>query len=326
MALALPFVSPIVDRTHGGREDDYTDIDDAAAWMRPPEASAVAAGEARAPWTCDDFRIGSRLGGGRYSNVFVAKEKQSGFTCALKIMKKRELRAKKKLQEQVRTEVAVQRALRHRHVVQLYAYFHDAERIYVVLEYCPGGQLFQYIAPGGLPEDVVRGYIQQIADAVRYLHASNILHRDIKPENILLDKRGCLRLADFGWAVEIGPAAGGRALLSGAPCPSAPAARRQTCCGTLDYMAPEMLDEAQTHSKPVDVWAVGILTHELLTGAPPFVDPHPHTTCQRILHEAYTPPQHLSSAARGFLVQMLQKDEAVRPTMEEAAQHPFVLG
>lgn len=96
-------------------------------------------------------------------------------------------------------------------------------------------------------------YIAQMADALGYLHAKHVMHRDIKPENILIGINGELKIGDFGWSVH------------------APSNRRNTLCGTLDYLPPEMVENRE-HTDKVDLWALGVLTYEFLVGAPPFED------------------------------------------------------
>ena len=99
------------------------------------------------------------------------------------------------------------------------------------------------------PEAVAAPYIQQMAQALLYLHSKHVIHRDIKPENLLLGLKGELKIADFGWSVH------------------APEARRQTLCGTLDYLPPEMV-EGKEHGRHVDVWSLGVLCYEFLVGSP----------------------------------------------------------
>ena len=261
-------------------------------------------------WCSDRFLIGCRLGAGTHSQVFVAKEKRTGFVCALKVIKKRNLESEKILQNQLRNEIEIQRGLTHKNIVQLFAYFYDKSRIYLVLEYCPGGQLFRQIQGRAMSEDKTASYIKQLLSAVEYLHEKYIIHRDIKPENILLDKKGKLRLADFGWSVY---------QQQGDP-------RRNTICGTLDYMAPELLKEHSSYSFPVDIWAVGIVTHELLTGSPPFAKLSATQTCDRILNTEITikTDSLLSITAVDFIRKSLTKSESQRLTASRALQHSFV--
>merc|ERR1712137_1054481 len=120
-------------------------------------------------------------------------------------------------------------------------------------------------------EPVASTYIFQLANALKYCHSHHVIHRDIKPENILIGKKGELKLADFGWSVH------------------APDHRRTTLCGTLDYLPPEMINK-HDHDTRVDVWALGILLFEFLTGKPPFEDPSKDGTCKKITDANLTWP------------------------------------
>eukprot|EP01060_Flectonema_neradi_P002476 TRINITY_DN1153_c2_g1_i2.p1 TRINITY_DN1153_c2_g1~~TRINITY_DN1153_c2_g1_i2.p1 ORF type:complete len:224 (+),score=28.23 TRINITY_DN1153_c2_g1_i2:247-918(+) len=217
--------------------------------------------------------------------------------------------AEEKLQNQLRTEIEIQRNLTHKNVVQMFACFYDRSRIYLVLEYCPGGQLFQKIKGCAMDEGKAVSYTHQLLSAVEYLHNKRIIHRDVKPENLLLDKRGRLRLADFGWSVYH----------------HNDASRRSTICGTLDYMAPELLMESSTYSFPVDIWAVGIVTHELLTGSPPFAKLSAPQTYHQIVNHVFTPePGALSELADDFVQRSLARNESQRLTASAALRHPFL--
>lgn len=109
----------------------------------------------------------------------------------------------------------------------------------------------------------VANYLAQLADALMYCHARKVIHRDIKPENLLLGKDGDIKIADFGWSVH------------------APSSRRTTMCGTLDYLAPEMV-ESRPHDERVDLWTLGILCYEFLVGKPPFEEDKTELTYKRI--------------------------------------------
>lgn len=125
-------------------------------------------------------------------------------------------------------------------------------------------------------------YIRQMIDALDFCHKRKIIHRDIKPENILIGFYGELKIADFGWSVH------------------APSSRRQTMCGTLDYLSPEMVEQT-TYDERVDHWCLGVLTYEFLTGNPPFLNEHPDKTYIKILRVEYTFPDYVGELARDFI-------------------------
>ncbi len=211
-------------------------------------------------WSLSDFEIGRPLGRGKFGHVYLAREKSSKYIVALKIMFKKQLLASQ-IEHQLRREIEIQSHLRHPNVLRMFGFFWDDKRIYLILEYAPGGELFKELRhqpKGRFEEPLASNYIKQMANALLYLHSKHVIHRDIKPEN-LLNSLGTIKIADFGWSIH------------------APTARRKTLCGTLDYLPPEMVDHKE-HDDRVDVWCLGVLCYEFCTGRPPFeTDTHKGT-------------------------------------------------
>ncbi|XP_075757277.1 aurora kinase A isoform X2 [Pelodiscus sinensis] len=202
-------------------------------------------------WCLDDFEIGRPLGKGKFGNVYLAREKQSKFILALKVLFKTQLE-KAGVEHQLRREVEIQSHLRHPNILRMYGYFHDATRVYLILEYAPRGEVYKELQKlTKFDEQRTATYMTELADALSYCHSKRVIHRDIKPENLLLGSNGELKIADFGWSVH------------------APSSRRTTLCGTLDYLPPEMI-EGRTHDEKVDLWSLGVLCYEFLVGKPPF--------------------------------------------------------
>lgn len=146
-------------------------------------------------------------------------------------------------------------------------------------------------------EKVSAEYIYQVVDALKYLHSKNVIHRDIKPENLLFSN-GLVKLSDFGWSVH-------------APDD----VKRYTLCGTLDYLAPEMVNK-QNYDRKVDIWCVGILTFEFLTGSPPFESNSQEKTFDFINLGRPIFPQYVSNEAREFIMFILKRNPNERPTLE----------
>ncbi|KAK5279425.1 spindle assembly checkpoint kinase, partial [Cryomyces antarcticus] len=169
------------------------------------------------------FEIGKPLGKGKFGRVYLARERSTGFVCALKVLHKSELQ-QGKVEKQVRREIEIQSNLAHPNILRLYGHFHDTARIFLILEFAGKGELYKHLRrEQRFPEWKAAGYIAQMAAALRYLHKKHVMHRDIKPENILVGLHGEIKISDFGWSVH------------------APNNRRNTMCGTLDYLPPEMI-------------------------------------------------------------------------------------
>jgi len=256
-------------------------------------------------WKLTDFDIGQSLGRGKFGNVVLAREKDNQFICALKVLYKDQLK-KANIEHQVRREIEIQYHLRHENILKLFGYFYDEKRIFLILEYAKGGELYKHLkAKKRFDEDTAAKYIVSLASALDYIHLHNVIHRDIKPENILLDGKGNLKLADFGWAVHT------------------PLHRRTTVCGTLDYLAPEIV-LGKHHDEKVDNWSLGVLTYEFIVGRPPFEADGNKATYLRIKAGELHFPSHVSSAAEDFIRCLLQRDPSRRMKLSAIYAHPFI--
>jgi serine/threonine protein kinase len=184
-------------------------------------------------WCIQDFQIGRPLGTGKFGRVYLARERTSKLVVVLKILSKKKL-LRYKFETQTRREIEIHSNLTHPNIIKLYGYFWDEKRVYLILEYATGGEVYKDLISQPLKrytEKTSANYMKQMVKAVRYIHKKNVIHRDIKPENILLDN-GFLKIADFGWSIH-------------AP---GSISRRKTLCGTLDYLAPEIVN-GRSHDK-----------------------------------------------------------------------------
>ncbi|KAI8145046.1 kinase-like protein [Fennellomyces sp. T-0311] len=259
-------------------------------------------------WSLDDFEIGRALGKGNFGQVFLAREKQSGFVVALKVLYKEAL-AKSRVERQLRREVEIQGNLRHPNILRLYGYFHDETRVYLILELAAKGELYKELqAQGSFPEEVAAQYIAQMANALLYLHSKRVIHRDIKPENLLLGLKGELKIGDFGWSVKTGVTE----------------SRRSTLCGTLDYLPPEIV-QGRSHTEKVDLWSLGILLYEMLCGKPPFEEEDSYeTTYKRIISVDLRIPSYVSKDAADLIRNLLVYKSADRLPLRSVVLHPFI--
>jgi aurora kinase len=274
-------------------------------------------------WNLSMFDIGKPLGKGKFGRVYLAKEKMSGFVCALKVLHKSEIQ-QGRVEKQVRREIEIQSHLAHPNILRLFGHFHDAKRIFLILEFAGQGELYKHLCrEERFSEAKAAQYIAQMASALKYLHRKHIIHRDIKPENILVGVYGEIKISDFGWSVH------------------APTNRRTTMCGTLDYLPPEMLSGSHnSYTDKIDLWSLGVLMYEFLVGVAPFEDSQVLTR-RRIVRAEYTVPSFVSSDAKDLIkkvsslylnltvvsnsLQLLVLDPEKRIALEEVERHPWIV-
>ncbi|XP_055544723.1 aurora kinase C [Wyeomyia smithii] len=275
---------------------------------KPATTAASSSNSGKKIWTLANFDIGRPLGKGKFGNVYLAREKETKFVIALKVLFKKQVHTQG-IEHQVRREIEIQSHLRHPNILRMYGYFHDEIRIYLILEYAPGGTLFSKLqsTPGNkFPEKQCAIYINMLVSALIYLHERNVIHRDIKPENLLLGHGGELKMADFGWSVH------------------EPTSTRTTLCGTLDYLSPEMV-QGQPHTKNVDLWSLGVLAYELLVGHAPFHAAAYDATYTKIMKVRYEMPPDVSRSAAHLISRLLVRDPAQRMPLEQVNKHPWIL-
>lgn len=261
------------------------------------------------------FEIGKPLGKGKFGRVYLAREREHKFICALKVLHKSELQ-QAHVEKQVRREVEIQANLAHPNILKLYGHFHDTKRIFLILEYAGQGELYGHLRKsprGRFAEPRAAGYVAQMAGALGHLHRKHVIHRDIKPENILVGVHGEIKISDFGWSVH------------------APGKRRTTYCGTLDYLPPEMVAASGggaradgSYDERVDLWSLGVLMYEFLVGEAPFEDTFVMTTRRIAMGDVHI-PSFVSAEARDLIHKLLVVDPGGRLPLEQVRQHPWIL-
>jgi len=257
-------------------------------------------------WKLEDFEIGKPLGQGKFGNVYLAREKKHKFIVALKVLFKKQL-MHAKVEHQLRREIEIQTRLRHPNVLRLFGYFHDKDRIFLILEFAGKGEIFKELSNlHRYNEKTAATYIRDVASALEYCHSKHVIHRDIKPENLLIDINGRIKIGDFGWAVH------------------APANKRQTLCGTLDYLPPEMI-EGHLHDHCVDIWALGVLCYEFLTGRPPFESANQKETYRKITNLEFKFPSYVTEGARDLIRKLLVKEPKKRLPLAKVPEHHWIV-
>ena len=252
----------------------------------------------------DQFELLETLGTGTFSRVRLVRMKGDPSTepQALKIMKKSVV-LRHKQTAHVNREKQLLLKLRHPFIAEVRASFQDANHLYLLFDYYPGGELFSRICDEGLLFTATRFYASEVVLALEYLHKQQIVYRDLKPENILLDKEGHVRLTDFGFSKEVPE-------------------RTFTMCGTPDYIAPEVISR-KGHGCKADWWSLGVLLYELTVGYPPFSADSVYATYQRILAGRVTFSVHFPPCVRNLVKQLLNVNEAERITAAEVKADPF---
>jgi len=245
-------------------------------------------------WVFKDFDLRATVGTGTFGRVRVVKIKGSSdrTPMALKIMKKSEVIRLKQV-EHVKAEVGILSQIEHPFVVNLLTTFQDDKRLFLLLEFVNGGELFSYLRrEGRLPDPEAQFYSGEIVLAFAYLHSKHIIYRDLKPENLLIDCEGHVKITDFGFAKVVED-------------------RTWTLCGTPEYLAPEII-QSKGHGKPVDWWAIGILIFEMLAGYPPFFDENPFGIYQKVLAGRIEFPRHFDVKAKDLIKRLLVRETGKR--------------
>merc|ERR1719384_1620362 len=262
-----------------------------------------------------DFELRKVLGKGGYGKVFQVRKlsgEDKSKIYAMKVLKKAVIVRNQKDTAHTKAERNILEDVKHPFIVDLIYAFQTKGKLYLILEYLSGGELFMHLEREGIfLEDTACFYVSEITFALEHLHRQGIIYRDLKPENILLDAQGHVKLTDFGLCKES----------------IDESTVTHTFCGTIEYMAPEILTRTG-HGKAVDWWSLGALMYDMLTGAPPFTAENRKKTIEKILKGKLNLPPYLTPDARDLIKKLLKRQISQRlgsglADADPIKTHPF---
>lgn len=248
------------------------------------------------------------LGAGSFSAVVLVKDRTTLDLYACKVCV-RKLFVDKGIYERFEREVRMMEFFRHPNVVELREIIFEEELIFLIMEYCSGGELYHLITERGkLDEWSAIRLFNQIVDGLSYVHARDIAHRDLKPENILLDQEGTIKLSDFGLCHHVDPKI--KVMM--------------TPCGSPYYASPEIIQNVPYDGKKTDVWSLGVVLFAMVTGNLPWKDINQAQLFEQILTGDFEIPLSLSPHLRNLISQLMKINPDERPDITEIKNHPWV--
>ena len=248
------------------------------------------------------------LGEGGFSKVQLYQDKTTKIKYAVKKMNLTQLEKLTQNKKFILNEVNIQGRINHPNIIKLYNYFEIKKNCILILEYASKGTLFDLInIKNGVSERIAFFYFIQALNAIYFLHLHSIIHRDLKPENLLINENNILKLCDFGWSVKLKND------------------KRTTFCGTVEYMAPEIIKK-QKYDETIDIWSLGVLLYELVHSYSPFYseDSDFRKIGINIVQSEFKFKEGLSDEYKDLINKILIKDSEKRIKIEEIYQHPFM--
>ena len=255
-----------------------------------------------------DYIVKHTIGKGTFSRVKLGINKYSGEKVAIKILDKLKIVEKEDL-ERILREMQMLSELDNEHVIKVYQIYEDDNHYLIIMEYCEGGELFNYIVgKQRLTESETAFFYYQIIEGIEYIHSKGIAHRDLKPENLLLDKDNKIKIIDFGLSN----------YFDGVQ-------KLETPCGSPCYASPEMVGGNKYNGFFIDVWATGIILFAMLCGYLPFEDDNNDVLFKQILDGKINYPSYLSEMSKDLLNKIIETNPEKRIKIEEIKRHPFYL-
>lgn len=247
------------------------------------------------------------VGDGAFSIVKLVYHETTHQFFACKIVPRSRINTES-LQIRFEIEIRINQQMHHPGIVQLFDLLKDENNYYVIMEFCPNGELFQYIVDRNhLSEDEAKRLVRQILETLQYIHNTGVSHRDLKPENLLIDQEGRVKFSDFGLSRFI-PKNG---LVN-------------TPCGSPCYASPECISGKPYNGRTTDVWSVGVILYAMLTGQLPWTKRNQTQLFAQIKRGEYQIPTFLSEDCRNFITGLMTVDINKRLTIEDALKHSWL--
>ena len=261
-------------------------------------------------YSLENYTFLKTIGEGTFGKVKLALHKLTQEKVAIKILEKKKINSKKDL-ERIEKEIKYMKILNHPNIVKIYEIIEDENNFYIVMEYVPGGELFNYIVKNKrLTENEASFFYSQIIHIIQEIHKHKICHRDLKPENLLLTQNKTIKIIDFGLSNEY-------------------IDYLMTPCGSPCYASPEVIKGMKYSGLGIDLWASGIILFSMLCGYLPFDDKNNDVLFKKILKCKIEFPKNnnviISEKAKDLILKILQLEPAKRITLDEILVHPFLV-
>lgn len=254
------------------------------------------------------YEFGRLLGQGNFAKVYYARKIKTSQSVAVKVIDKEKV-LKVGMMDQTKREISVMSLVKHPNILELYEVMASKNKIYFVMEYAKGGELFKKVSKGKLREDTARKYFQQLISAVDFCHSRGVYHRDLKPENLLLDENGILKVSDFGLSA-LAESKHQDGLL-------------HTSCGTPAYVAPEVINRKGYDGAKADIWSCGVILYVMLAGYLPFHDSNLIAIYRKISKAEYKFPNWFSPEVTKLLSRILNPNPKARISIAKLMTNPW---
>ncbi|CAD8104031.1 unnamed protein product [Paramecium primaurelia] len=254
-----------------------------------------------------NYILGKTIGEGTFGQVRLGQHTITNETVAIKILEKDKMKENTDY-ERISREINCLKKLRHPNIIQIYEIVQTVNSIYMIMEYAPGGELFEVIIRNQrLNEKEAAEYLMQILSGVQYMHDNYVMHRDLKPENLLLDENNKIKIVDFGLSNQFKD---GQLL--------------KTACGSPCYAAPEMIAGKEYDPKSADTWSCGVILYAMVNGYLPFEDSNTAQLYKKIIYGEYAPPKYMSPLCKDLLEKILQVDPLKRYNIQQIVKHYWI--